>query len=420
MTREQLFDNICRKQSFLCVGLDTDLKKVPQHLIERAAQDKDFDPIFEFNSAIIDATAPYCIAYKPNLAFYEAHGVKGWMAFERTVEYIRNHYPDQFIIADAKRGDIGNTSKLYARTFFEEMDVDAVTVAPYMGEDSVTPFLGYDGKWVILLALTSNKGSQDFQKTIIQPQTPSPLPLKGESGLYLSGCSLILRRQEVSNPFLAAKNHSFIELRWLTCFWLVTTLTLEGERGGGLGLYDGLLEILTTLIACQCQEDHPLAIIAEERRDAVFAHVGGYGHGVDVHLFKKGTRVELGCVTDVVALCVSDDELVGVVFADVLHRLLEGYPAFHTMCLVEGEVGLVGDAVGCRCVDDGLVEFEDGVESLFLRSPLEEELRHFLQIRVESYAKEALLKKDILVKLFTCHVFKHQIRKPLSSLPSLC
>ena len=165
MTREQLYENILRKQSFLCVGLDTDLKKVPQHLIERAAKDKDFDPIFEFNSAIIDATAPYCIAYKPNLAFYEAHGVKGWMAFERTVEYIRNHYPDQFIIADAKRGDIGNTSKLYARTFFEEMDVDAVTVAPYMGEDSVTPFLGYPGKWVILLALTSNKGSQDFQLT---------------------------------------------------------------------------------------------------------------------------------------------------------------------------------------------------------------------------------------------------------------
>ena len=163
MTREQLFENIKRKQSFLCVGLDTDLKKVPPFLVEKAAKDKDFDAIFEFNKAIIDATAPYCIAYKPNLAFYEAHGVKGWIAFERTVKYIREQYPDQFIIADAKRGDIGNTSKLYARTFFEEMDVDAVTVAPYMGEDSVTPFLGYPDKWVILLALTSNKGSQDFQ-----------------------------------------------------------------------------------------------------------------------------------------------------------------------------------------------------------------------------------------------------------------
>ena len=165
MTREQLYENILRKQSFLCVGLDTDLKKVPQHLLERAAKEEGFDPIFEFNKAIIDATAPYCIAYKPNLAFYEAHGVKGWIAFEKTVKYLNDNYPDQFIIADAKRGDIGNTSKLYARTFFEEMNVDAVTVAPYMGEDSVTPFLGYPGKWVILLALTSNKGSQDFQKT---------------------------------------------------------------------------------------------------------------------------------------------------------------------------------------------------------------------------------------------------------------
>ena len=165
MTREQLFENIRRKRSFLCVGLDTDLKKVPQFLVERAANDDGFDAMFEFNKAIIDATAPYCIAYKPNLAFYEAHGAKGWIAFERTVKYIREQYPDQFIIADAKRGDIGNTSALYARTFFEEIDVDAVTVAPYMGEDSVTPFLGYEGKWVILLALTSNKGSHDFQLT---------------------------------------------------------------------------------------------------------------------------------------------------------------------------------------------------------------------------------------------------------------
>ena len=170
MTREQLFENIKRKQSFLCVGLDTDLKKVPQFLVERAEREEGFDAIFEFNKAIIDATAPYCIAYKPNLAFYEAHGVNGWIAFEKTVKYIRENYPDQFIIADAKRGDIGNTSKLYARTFFEEMDVDAVTVAPYMGEDSVTPFLGYEGKWVILLTLTSNKGSGDFQTQLLAPQ----------------------------------------------------------------------------------------------------------------------------------------------------------------------------------------------------------------------------------------------------------
>jgi len=121
VTREQPYENILCKQSFLCVGMDTDLKKVPQHLIERAAKEEGFDPIFEFNKAIIDATVPYCIAYKPNLAFYEAHGVKGWIAFERTVKYIREQYPDLFIIAGAKRGDIGNTSKLYARTFFEEM-----------------------------------------------------------------------------------------------------------------------------------------------------------------------------------------------------------------------------------------------------------------------------------------------------------
>ncbi|OUO16920.1 orotidine-5'-phosphate decarboxylase [Bacteroides sp. An322] len=159
MNKQELFENIKRKQSFLCVGLDTDIKKIPEHLL------KEEDPIFAFNKAIIDATAPYCIAYKPNLAFYESMGVKGWIAFEKTVEYIKKNYPDQFIIADAKRGDIGNTSAMYARTFFEELDIDSVTVAPYMGEDSVTPFLTYEGKWVILLALTSNKGSYDFQLT---------------------------------------------------------------------------------------------------------------------------------------------------------------------------------------------------------------------------------------------------------------
>lgn len=159
MTRKELIASIQRKRSFLCVGLDTDLKKVPAHLLQEE------NPVFAFNKAIIDATAPYCVAYKPNLAFYESMGVKGWIAFEKTVAYLRENYPDQFIIADAKRGDIGNTSAMYARTFFEEMDLDAVTVAPYMGEDSVTPFLGYEGKWVILLALTSNKGSHDFQLT---------------------------------------------------------------------------------------------------------------------------------------------------------------------------------------------------------------------------------------------------------------
>ncbi len=157
MNKQQLTENIRKKQSFLCVGLDTDIRKIPAHLL---GED---DPVFAFNKAVIDATAPYCIAYKPNMAFYECRGVQGWESFERTVKYIRRRHPDQFIIADAKRGDIGNTSAMYARTFFEELDVDAVTVAPYMGEDSVTPFLAYEGKWVILLALTSNKGSHDFQ-----------------------------------------------------------------------------------------------------------------------------------------------------------------------------------------------------------------------------------------------------------------
>lgn len=157
MTRKQLIENITRKGSFLCVGLDTDINKIPAHIAG------DNDAIFKFNKAIIDATAPYCVAYKPNLAFYESLGANGWIALEKTIQYIKEKYPDQFIIADAKRGDIGNTSKLYARSFFEHLDVDAITVAPYMGEDSVTPFLGYEGKWVILLALTSNKGSHDFQ-----------------------------------------------------------------------------------------------------------------------------------------------------------------------------------------------------------------------------------------------------------------
>lgn len=159
MNRQQLVEQIFNKKSFLCVGLDTDIKKIPAHL-----QNNDC-PVFDFNKAIIDATAKYCVAYKPNLAFYESMGTKGMDAFERTVKYIKENYPQHFIIADAKRGDIGNTSSMYARTFFEEYDVDSLTVAPYMGEDSVSPFLAYKDKWVILLALTSNKGSHDFQMT---------------------------------------------------------------------------------------------------------------------------------------------------------------------------------------------------------------------------------------------------------------
>ncbi|MDR3250331.1 MAG: orotidine-5'-phosphate decarboxylase [Tannerella sp.] len=158
MNRKELIDNIKRKKSFLCVGLDTDINKIPGHLSDGGG-----DPVFEFNKAIIDATADYCIAYKLNTAFYECLGVDGWASLGKTVDYIRSGYPDQFVIADAKRGDIGNTSMMYAKTFFGEMNFDALTVTPYMGKDSVTPFLNYEGKWVIVLALTSNAGSNDFQ-----------------------------------------------------------------------------------------------------------------------------------------------------------------------------------------------------------------------------------------------------------------
>lgn len=153
----QLFEQIKKKKSFLCVGLDSDIAKIPQHLLTAE------DPVFEFNKAIIDATVEVAIAYKPNIAFYESRGLAGWKSLENTVKYIKTNYPDIFTIADAKRGDIGNTSQMYAKAFLETLDFDSITVAPYMGEDSVTPFLQYPGKWVILLALTSNKGAFDFQ-----------------------------------------------------------------------------------------------------------------------------------------------------------------------------------------------------------------------------------------------------------------
>jgi orotidine-5'-phosphate decarboxylase len=157
MDYNYITQQIKEKKSFLCVGLDSDIEKIPVHLKEKD------DPVYEFNKAIIDATAKYSIAYKPNLAFYESMGHKGWLSLDKTVQYIKNEYPEIFVIADAKRGDIGNTSKLYAKAFFENSVFDAVTVAPYMGEDSVSPFLSYPEKWVILLALTSNKGADDFQ-----------------------------------------------------------------------------------------------------------------------------------------------------------------------------------------------------------------------------------------------------------------
>lgn len=157
MNREELFSAIKKKRSFLCVGLDTDISKIPTHLLELS------DPVFEFNKGIIDSTIDFAIAYKPNLAFYESLGVDGWKSLEKTVAYLRLKSKDIFIIADAKRGDIGNTSAMYAKTFFKTMDFDAVTLSPYMGFDTVQPFLEFSEKWSILLALTSNKSAADFQ-----------------------------------------------------------------------------------------------------------------------------------------------------------------------------------------------------------------------------------------------------------------
>jgi orotidine-5'-phosphate decarboxylase len=167
MNKQELVSQIKSKKSYLCVGLDTDIKKIPSFLL------KEKDPVFEFNKRIIDATHAYAVAYKPNIAFYEAMGAKGWESLEKTLEYIPK---DIFTIADAKRGDIGNTSGLYARAFFENMNFDSVTVAPYMGEDSVTPFLEFNDKWAIILALTSNAGSKDFQ--ILKTEDQEPLYVK--------------------------------------------------------------------------------------------------------------------------------------------------------------------------------------------------------------------------------------------------
>ena len=157
MTTQQLVSQIKAKKSFLCIGLDVDLAKIPTHLLQKE------DPIFEFNKAIIDATNDLCVSYKPNTAFYEAYGIKGWQSLQKTINYINEKYPDIFTIADAKRGDIGNTSSMYAKAFFEDLQFDSVTVAPYMGKDSVEPFLAFENKHAIMLALTSNDGAFDFQ-----------------------------------------------------------------------------------------------------------------------------------------------------------------------------------------------------------------------------------------------------------------
>ncbi len=161
MKTEELVAQIRKKKSFLCVGLDTDLDKIPKHLLNRE------DPIFSFNKAIIDATQEFCVAYKPNIAFYEAYGLQGWQSLQKTMDYLNTNYPEQFTIADAKRGDIGNTSTRYAKAFFETLNFDSITIAPYMGKDSVEPFLAFEDKHTILLALTSNKGAFDFQTQLV-------------------------------------------------------------------------------------------------------------------------------------------------------------------------------------------------------------------------------------------------------------
>ena len=194
MTREELFQQIKRKRSFLCVGLDTDIRKIPTHLLDEE------DPVFEFNKQIIDATKDLCVAYKPNIAFYESMGLKGWESLQKTLDYIPKEI---FTIADAKRGDIGNTSSMYARVFFEEMDFNSVTVSPYMGSDSIKPFLDFEGKWVIVLALTSNIGGLDFQ--MIEDKNGIPLYQKvlsivqdwGENIMFVVGATRAEMLREV-------------------------------------------------------------------------------------------------------------------------------------------------------------------------------------------------------------------------------
>ncbi len=206
MNRQALIENIRAKKTFLCVGLDTDLEKIPAHLLETE------DPIFEFNKAIIDATKDLCIAYKPNIAFFERYGIKGWQALQKTIDYIPN---DCLIIADAKRGDIGNTSGYYAKAFFETMNCDALTVAPYMGEDSVSPYLAYTDKWTILLALTSNKGALDFEvletkdgkkvyQHVIEKSQEWGTP---ENLMYVVGAT---RAEEIGEVRNLAKEHFFL------------------------------------------------------------------------------------------------------------------------------------------------------------------------------------------------------------------
>ena len=185
MKIEDLVSQIKKKKSFLCIGLDVDLDKIPSFLLDKE------DPIFEFNKAIIDATHQYAVSYKPNIAFYEAYGINGWKSLQNTIEYLNSNHPDIFTIADAKRGDIGNTSTMYAKAFFEDLNFDSVTVAPYMGKDSVEPFLAFEDKFTILLALTSNPGAFDFQMLPLQHHTPVYQQVLGESRNWKNSTNLM-------------------------------------------------------------------------------------------------------------------------------------------------------------------------------------------------------------------------------------
>jgi orotidine-5'-phosphate decarboxylase len=219
MTTQQLIQQIKTKKSFLCIGLDVDLTKIPKHLLALE------DPIFEFNKAIIDSTHDLCVSYKPNTAFYEAYGLKGWQSLEKTINYINENYPDIFTIADAKRGDIGNTSTMYAKAFLEDLNFDSVTVAPYMGKDSVEPFLAFENKHTILLALTSNEGAFDFQTKNIEGQELYKTVIKTSKGWKNS--------QNLMYVVGATKAEYFTEIRKILpdSFLLVPGV---GAQGGSL------------------------------------------------------------------------------------------------------------------------------------------------------------------------------------------
>ena len=229
MTTQQLYNQIQQKKSFLCVGLDVDLNKIPKHLLELE------DPIFEFNKAIINATHDLCVSYKPNTAFYEAYGIKGWMSLQKTIAYINENYPEIFTIADAKRGDIGNTSSMYAKAFFEDLNFDSVTVAPYMGKDSVEPFLAFENKHTIMLALTSNEGAFDFQ-TLIIDGTRGEAERSGAKELYkqvLETSKTWKNSENLMYVVGATKAEYFTEIRKIVphSFLLVPGV---GAQGGSL------------------------------------------------------------------------------------------------------------------------------------------------------------------------------------------